>query len=106
MNNAELIDGLRKRDPVSARHLNDCFVPSVWRFVFFRVNRDRHLTEDIVAETVLALMSAVNDETTIESPAAWMRTVALRRIQDHYRAAARVQHLIDRVQPPCVGSDQ
>lgn len=106
MNNAELIDGLRNRDPVSARHLNDCFVPSVWRFVFFRVNRDRHLTEDIVAETVLALMSAVNDETMIESPAAWMRTVALRRIQDHYRAAARVQHLIERAQQQPVGSDQ
>lgn len=106
MNNAELMDGLRKRDPGAARYLNDCFVPSVWRFVFFRVNRDRHLTEDIVAETVLALMSAVNDETMIESPAAWLRTVALRRIQDHYRAAARVQHLIDRVQSPSVGSDQ
>jgi RNA polymerase sigma factor (sigma-70 family) len=106
LNNAELIEGLRKRDPAAARYLNDCFVPSVWRFVFFRVNRDRHLTEDIVAETVLALMSSVQGETTIESPAAWLRTVALRRIQDHYRAAARVQHLIERVQPQSSGSDQ
>lgn len=106
MDNAELIDGLRKRDPVAARHLNDCFVPSIWRFVFFRVNRDPHLTEDIVAETVLALMSAVNEETRIENAAAWLRTVAQRRIQDHYRAAARVQHLIDRAQPQSASSDQ
>lgn len=106
LNNAELIDGLRKRDPVAAQHLNDCFVPSIWRFVFFRVNRDSHLTEDIVAETVLAMVAAVNDQTAIENPAAWLRTVALRRIQDHYRAAARVQHLIDRAQQQSAGCDQ
>ncbi|MGV3486417.1 MAG: RNA polymerase sigma factor [Planctomycetaceae bacterium] len=106
MNNAELLDGLRTRDPVAARHLHECFVPSIWRFVFFRVNRDPHLTEDIVAETVLTLVSAAMDETTIDNPAAWLRTVALRRIQDHYRAAARVQHLIDRAQQQPTSSDQ
>ncbi|MEZ6088358.1 MAG: sigma-70 family RNA polymerase sigma factor [Pirellulaceae bacterium] len=106
MNNAEFIDGLRKRDPVAARHLNECFVPSIWRFVYFRVNRDTHLTEDIVAETVLNLVSAANEQTVIESPSGWLRTVALRRIQDHYRAAARVQHLIERVGQSPSGSDQ
>ena len=106
MNNAEFIDGLRKRDPVAARHLHECFVPSIWRFVFFRVHRDPHLTEDIVAETVLTLVAAAIDETAIENPSAWLRTVALRRIQDHYRAAARVQHLIDRAQQQPAGSDQ
>ena len=106
MNNAELLDGLRRRNSDAARHLNECFVPSVWRFVFFRVNRDPHLTEDIVAETVLALVSAASNELTIDNPAAWLRTVALRRIQDHYRAAARVQHLIDRAQQRPSGSDQ
>ncbi|MCA9137014.1 MAG: sigma-70 family RNA polymerase sigma factor [Planctomycetales bacterium] len=98
MNHTEIIDGLRKRDPRAARDLNEYFVPSVWRFVFFRVGRDSHLAEDIVAEVVLALMSAVTSDTSIESPAAWMRTVAQRRIQDHFRAVARVRHLIDQAQ--------
>ncbi len=98
MNTADFIDGLRKQDPAAAKHLNECFVPSIWRFVFFRVDRDSHLAEDIVAETVLALVTAAASQTAIENPAAWLRTVALRRIQDHFRAAARVQHLIEQVQ--------
>ncbi|WP_231602789.1 RNA polymerase sigma factor [Neorhodopirellula pilleata] len=100
LNNAELIDALRARDPVAARHLNDCLVPSIWRYVYFRVDRDPHLTEDIVAETVLALVSAASSEDaiTINNPSAWLRTVALRRIQDHFRAVARVQHLIERAE--------
>ena len=95
MNNDEFIDGLRKQDPAAARHLNECLVPSIWRFVYFRVNRNQHLAEDIVSETVLALVDAVVATTQIEHPAAWLRTVASRRVQDHYRAAARVQHLLE-----------
>ena len=33
-------------------------LPSIWRFVYFRVDRDSHLAEDIVGEVVLALVSA------------------------------------------------
>lgn len=95
MNNAEFIDALRRQDPQAAKHLNECFVPSIWRFVYFRVNRDPHLAEDIVAETVLQLIASVAADTPIDHPAAWLRTVAQRRIQDHFRAAVRVKHLID-----------
>ncbi|WP_442505326.1 RNA polymerase sigma factor [Novipirellula sp. SH528] len=98
LDNAEFIDGLRRQDPVAARHLNECFVPSVWRFVYARVDHDTHLAEDIVAESVLALVTAAASGTAIDHPAAWMRTVAVRRIQDHFRAAARVQHLIEQAQ--------
>jgi RNA polymerase sigma factor (sigma-70 family) len=73
--------------------------------VFYRVGHDTHLTEDIVAETVLALVSAAATEAPIENPIAWMRTVALRRIQDHFRAAARVQHLIQLAQQQVIDSD-
>ena len=98
MNNDEFINGLQQRDPAAARHLNECFVPSIWRFVFFRVGGDAHLAEDIVSETVLALVSAASEESNIEHPAAWLRTVASRRIHDHFRAAARVQHLMEQTQ--------
>ena len=98
MNNADFIDGLRKQDPAAATHLNECFVPSIWRFVYFRVDGNSHLAEDIVAETVLALVAAAAAGTDVEHPGAWLRTVAMRRIQDHFRAAARVQHLIEQVQ--------
>ena len=105
MNSVDFIDGLRKQDPVAARHLNECYVPSIWRFVYFRVDGDSHLAEDIVGEAVLALVAAAAAEASIEHPGAWLRTVALRRIQDHFRAAARVQHLIEQAQQQADGSD-
>ncbi|QDT04605.1 RNA polymerase sigma factor SigM [Rubripirellula lacrimiformis] len=94
MNNVEFVDRLRKQDPIAAQHLNECFVPSIWRYVFARVNGDRHLAEDIVSESVLALVVAVQKDVEIEFPSAWLRSVASKKIQDHFRAAARVQHLI------------
>ena len=98
MNNAEFIDGLRNKDHVAAQHLQECYVPTIWRYVYFRVDRDSHLAEDIVAEVVLALVNAATGGMQIEHPAAWLRTVAQRRIQDHFRAAARVQHLVEQVE--------
>jgi RNA polymerase sigma factor (sigma-70 family) len=97
LNNAEFLAGLRNQNPAAAKHLCEYFVPSIWRFVYVRVNGDRHLAEDIVSEAVLALVTAVAGGTDIEYPTAWMRSVALRRVQDHFRAAARVQHLMTQV---------
>lgn len=89
-----LLDGLARQDPAAARYLHEAIVPSIWRFVYLRVDRADHVAEDIVSETVLALVDAVTAGKQIDYPAAWLRTVATRRVQDHYRAAARVRHLI------------
>lgn len=98
MNNSEFLQGLRDQDPAAIQHLTECYLPSVWRYVCAKVGNDQHLAEDIVSESVLALIRAAADETQIEHPGAWLRTVALRRVQDHFRAAARVRHLIEQVQ--------
>lgn len=96
MDDRELVERLRGKDAAAIRHLSECLLPSVWRFVYFKVNGDRHLAEDIVSETVLSLIKAVAaSDVDILCPSAWMRSVATRKIQDHFRAAARVQHLID-----------
>lgn len=96
MNDSALVDGLRRHDPAAVKHLTDCFLPSVWRFVYVRVKGDRHLAEDIVSESVLALIRAVSEpELEIGNPVAWLRSVAAHKVADHFRAAARVQHLID-----------
>jgi RNA polymerase sigma factor (sigma-70 family) len=62
-----------------------------------RVQGDRHLAEDITSETVLALLGSVQSESSQEimNPAGWLRTVAGRRVQDHFRAVSRVRHLIE-----------
>ena len=106
MNDSALVQKLRCQDPAAVRHLSDCFLPSVWRFVYVRVNGDRHLAEDIVSETVLALMRAVaDDKSDIQNPGAWLRSVASNKVTDHFRAAARVQHLIDEAKKTSPVSD-
>lgn len=96
MNDTDLVRGLRERNPAAVRHLSECWVPSVWRFVYVRVNGDQHLAEDIVSEAVLALISAAGDPgKEISNPGGWLRSVASNKVNDHFRAAARVQHLLD-----------
>lgn len=95
MNDSEFVAALRRREPAAIHYLTETYVPSVWRFVFFRVHGDRHLAEDIVSESVLAIMRAAAKGTEIRSPSAWLRTVAVNKVNDHFRAAARVQHLIE-----------
>jgi RNA polymerase sigma factor (sigma-70 family) len=86
--------------------LCDCYLPSLWRFVYTRVGGDAHLAEDITSETVLAMLNSLQSApcdqeghtapVEIENLAGWLRTVAQRRISDHFRAVSRVQHLVER----------
>lgn len=96
MNDSALVDGLRRHDPIAVQHLSECCLPSVWRFVYVKVRGDRHLAEDIVSESVLALVRAVADPAAdIGNLIGWLRSVAAHKVADHFRAAARVQQLID-----------
>lgn len=96
MDDREFLEKLRGKDVAAVRHLSECLLPSLWRFVYFRANGDQHLAEDIVSETVLSLIEAVAaPDGNVLCPGAWMRGVASHKIQDHFRAVARVQHLID-----------
>ena len=97
LNDSDFVDGLRRRDPAAVRHLTECYLPSIWRFVYVQVGGDDHVAEDIVGEAVLALIRAAAAGAEIQHPAAWLRSVAGNKTQDHFRAAARVRHLIDQV---------
>ncbi len=100
MNDSELVRGLRCRDPAAMQWLSNCHLPSLWRFVYTRVNGNQHLAEDITSETILAMLTTIQSQSEnhgdaeILNPAGWLRTVAGRRITDHFRAASRVQHLL------------
>ncbi len=97
LSDSDLVERLRQRDPAAFQCLNERYLPSVWRFVYTRVDGDVHLAEDIVSEAMLALVRVVTEEsaTGINNPGGWLRAVANHKIQDHYRAAARVRHLMD-----------
>jgi RNA polymerase sigma factor (sigma-70 family) len=107
LNESDLVQGLRDRNPAAVQYLSDCYLPSVWRFVYVRVGGDRHLAEDIVSETVLALIrAAAAPEAVIDNLGGWLRSVAGNKVADHFRAAARVQHLMDRAAPASASADQ
>lgn len=98
MNDSDLVRGLRAHDPAEFRRACDRYLPSLWRFVASRVAGDPHLAEDIVAETMLAFIQTVDragDEASILNPGAWLRTVAGNKVQDYFRATARVRRLVD-----------
>ena len=106
MNDPALVEGLRRHDPEAVRYLSETCLPSVWRFVCARLSGDRHLAEDIVSECVLALLKTVSDPAIeIGNVLSWLRSVASNKVADHFRAAARVQHLIDQVKQSMPQSD-
>lgn len=97
MNDSELLNKLRNQDVEAIRFLTGSYLPSIWRFVYVRVKGDEHLAEDIVSETVVALIRAAKAETEIENPVAWMRSVAQNKVIDHFRSAARVRELVQKM---------
>ena len=107
LNDSDLVKGLRERNPAAVQHLHERYLPSVWRYVYVRVSGDEHLAEDIVSETVLALIrTAAKADSEIGNPGGWLRTVATNKVNDHFRAAARVQHLIDQVKQTTPRADE
>jgi RNA polymerase sigma factor (sigma-70 family) len=96
LNDEKLLGRLREQDPEAVRSLMGSYLPSIWRFVYVRVKGDKHLAEDIVSETCLALIKAVGEDKEIEDPGAWMRTVAQNKVMDHFRSAARVRELMEK----------
>jgi RNA polymerase sigma factor (sigma-70 family) len=107
LKDSELVQGLRRGDPAAMQRLCDCYLPSLWRFVYMRVHRDQHLAEDITHETILGMLTTIQSEihpdTKILNVAGWLRTVAGRRIADHFRAVSRVQHLLPPAAADCAG---
>lgn len=97
MNDSELLQRLREREPEAVELLFQQYLPSVWRLVSTRVDGDIHLAEDLVNETMLALLRSLSNDSAaeIQTLSGWLHTVAIRKVQDHYRAVARVRHLVE-----------
>jgi RNA polymerase sigma factor (sigma-70 family) len=98
LSDSELVERLREHDPQAFQRLREHYLPSLWRYVVVRVDGDPHVAEDVVSETMLALLKAFEDDAvavTIVNLGGWLRGVASHKVQDHFRALVRVRHLID-----------
>ena len=67
------------------RELYERALPEVYGFVLFRVNRNRELAEDLTAETFAAAAGQYRAGRADVVTMSWLRTVARRRVVDHWR---------------------
>ena len=101
MTDAELIRIIRARKPDGVAQCCaawDClarrYMPLVWRYAFSLL-QDPHAVEDVVSETLLALLRNV-DQIDDGAPkiSAWLRSVVRHKVADHHRRTYRAkEHL-------------
>ena len=79
-------------------------IADVYGFIALRTGGDHALAEDITAETYAAAVRHFNAGRATEVTLSWLRTVARRRLIDHWRhqnaAAPKLALLVDRAVGP------
>ena len=90
MTEAELLRRAQGRDLAAWRTLYDRHVPTLWRYVYVQTGGDHQLAEDVVSETILALVAAVDKlDPGGGSLAGWLARVARNKLHDHRRRQDR-----------------
>lgn len=85
LTDAEMLRGAQAGSADAWRALHQRVLPSAWRQAYALV-ANVHAAEDIVSETMLALLRGLNAlDADAVSLAAWMRTVVRRKAMDHHR---------------------
>jgi RNA polymerase sigma-70 factor (ECF subfamily) len=95
LTDTELLHGVRAGDLSAWEQIYLRSLPTVWRYVYLRAGGDRHLAEDIVSETVLALVRQISSLTPRDGNlSGWLIAVARNKLGDHRRTAARAAALV------------
>jgi len=82
----KLRGGSSLKDPhADFRHLYDAALPVVYGFVYFRVAGNRALAEDLTAEVFASAAQEYRSGRLDVVTVSWLRTVAKRRLIDHWR---------------------
>jgi RNA polymerase sigma-70 factor, ECF subfamily len=90
LTDAELLRGVRAGDTTAWEQIYSRFLPTLWRYVYLRAGGDRHLAEDVVSETILALVRQISSLTPHDGNlSGWLTAVARNKLADHRRHAAR-----------------
>jgi RNA polymerase sigma-70 factor (ECF subfamily) len=98
LTDAELLRGVRAGDLSAWEQLYAGCLPTVWRYVYLRAGGDRHLAEDVVSETMLALVRQISSLTPGDGNlSGWLIAVARNKLGDHRRNVARAAALAAKV---------
>ena len=86
----ELIRAVQAGDSSALTVLYRRYLPTVWRYVYWRVGRHRHVAEDVVSETFLAAIGQLRGfDPEGGSVAAWLTAIARHKLIDHQRRTDR-----------------
>lgn len=102
MTDAELLRAARDHDAEAWKVLYTRYLPLAWRYAYAQV-QDIHVTEDVVSETMLALLKNIHqiDINPIEGDAAhiagWLRSVVHNKVADHHRQAFRLKDRLETI---------
>lgn len=101
----ELIRRIRQGDAAAWRDLVGRHLPSLWRYVRSKCD-DRHLAEDIAAETMVALVRELRQsEPCSGNLSAWLTKVAHHKCVDHWRKKKRQQRGLKEVRAQIASAD-
>lgn len=94
MTDAELLRRVQEGDHSAWGVLYERYLPTLWRYVCARVPGDRHLAEDVVSETMLALVRAIGSlDPEGGSLSGWLLSVARNKLNDQRRKARRAERV-------------
>jgi RNA polymerase sigma-70 factor (ECF subfamily) len=90
LTDAELLQSVQTGDLSAWEQLYQRYLPTVWRYVYLQAGGDRHLAEDVVSETVLALVRQISSLAEGDGNlSGWLIAVARNKLSDQRRNAAR-----------------
>ncbi len=97
MTDADLVRAAQNHDAEAWKTLYARYLPLAWRYAYAQV-QDTHLAEDVVSETMLALLKNIHQ---IESDAAhiagWLRSVVRNKAADHHRQSFRLKDRLEKI---------
>ena len=95
----EHVRAAQQGDQAAFGLLYDHYVDTVYRFLFYRLGRDRQLAEDLTSETFLRALRNIGSVHDIgRDPGAWFITIARNLSYDHFKSArTRLEYSTDLV---------
>lgn len=84
---------LNKNTKKSFEQFYNNHIDKVYRFVYFRVNCDKDLAQDLVSEIFMKAVEHFTDYDESKSYSAWIMTIAKNHLANHWRDAKPTSHL-------------
>jgi DNA-directed RNA polymerase specialized sigma24 family protein len=92
----EFIQKLKEKDNKAIEKLYRLTFASVYKYIFYRVDGDAELTEDILSEVYCAAIRYFSSLTLAHNVHHWLLHIAKTKIADHFRNLIKQRKIISR----------